>query len=267
MTYTTEGEGSYLDRLWKFRHLVWHLASVDLRARFRRSFFGVFWAMLQPLFLVSILTLVFSTFSNDPWQEYFIYVFSGLILWGLISEGITLGASSIENAAGYIRQVRIPILIFPTRSVMHAIIITTTGFLSLLLFTLIVLPQSLDWKWLLLPFVFIQVALFVLPIAIISSFIALRFRDYHNFLALFLQGFWFFSPVFVMREVFDKPGLKQFTEVNPVASYCDSLRALLLEHSYPDAHDLWMPLIWIIVSWVAAIWLLRREESKAIWYL
>ena len=267
MTYIIEGESRYFDRLWRFRHLVWHLASVDLRARFRRSFFGIFWAMLQPLFLVGILTVVFTTFSADPWQKYFVYVFSGLVLWNFISESITLGASSIENAAGYLRQTRIPIIIFPTRAVMHSLVIALTGILSLFICTIIVSPQAIDWKWLLTPLIFAHLAFFILPLAIISAFIALRFRDFHNFLTLILQAFWFFSPVFIMREVFEKPGLKQFTELNPVAAYCDTFRAILIEHSFPHIQSLVLLTGYIILLWLMAIWLLRREENKVIWYL
>ncbi len=77
---------------------------------------------------------------------------------------------------------------------------------------------------------------------------------------------WYVSPVFIMRSVFDHPGLAAWTAINPIAALCDLMRAPLLEARAPEARD-WMVLAaYTALFWALALLLAKREDKKVVFY-
>ena len=70
----------------------------DLRARFRRSYLGILWAMLQPLLMTAALSVVLV--FEQSFQEYSVYVYTGFISWEFIAAGFNLGALSLSAQKG-----------------------------------------------------------------------------------------------------------------------------------------------------------------------
>jgi peptidoglycan/LPS O-acetylase OafA/YrhL len=75
----------YARRIWATRYFWTHLVAADLRAKYRRSSLGLLWAIIHPLALTGLLSLVMSRVFGSPIVEYAPFIFSGLILWNLSS--------------------------------------------------------------------------------------------------------------------------------------------------------------------------------------
>lgn len=267
MTYIVEGDGTYWERAWRFRHFCLNLVGSDLRARFRRTYLGVAWAVLQPVAITVILVLVFVHVSPTPWRELSVYIYTGMTLWDLFSSGILISASSLLAGGSYLRASRIPAIVFPVRSVLHAAALNLCGLIGLIAWTVLFFPQAVSVHWVFFPVFYALVLFVVAPFGIICSVLTVKLRDFQNALALLLQGLWFLSPVFMARAVFDSPGLSVFAALNPVNSLCDVFRDFFMYGSWPSLYDLLQPLAWGGIGWLVALRMLKQSEPNLVFDL
>lgn len=266
MSHALADAGRYARQLIRYRHFWVHLALADLRARFRRSYLGIFWLMLQPLLLTLIISAVFIFVFKQQFADYAVYLFSGTIAWDFVTGSVLIGAMSFIAAESYVRQARLPMMGYPLKAVLYCCIVFGLALLGFTLFALAVKPSIFSWRWVyLVPFTLTLIA-FGAPLAIISAIVNIKFRDYQQSMAIVLQMLWYMSPILVMREVFDRPGLSLWTAVNPIASLMDILRDPLLNGLDPRLGAYGVVLAWAAVLWVGALYLLARNERKIVFY-
>jgi lipopolysaccharide transport system permease protein len=265
--------GSYLASMWRYRHLMFHLANSDLQSRFRRSSLGIVWAMIHPLAFAMLYSLVLATLFQQEFKTFSIYVFAGFILWEAISAYVNLGTQSIINGGGYLKQAPIPMLIFPLRTCITVTVVFLIGLLALLIYrTSVIILFGLDepimtiyWLWV-IPII---AALFVVGSAwaTIVAFINLKFRDTQQLLVILMQAIWFSSPIFFDRAVFDSPQLQIWSAINPVLAFCDVFRDAVLYARTPEVRD-WIAIgIWAGGSWLVAIIVTALNDRKSIHYV
>ncbi|MBI1272925.1 MAG: hypothetical protein GC131_02430 [Alphaproteobacteria bacterium] len=253
-------------RLWTARHFTLHLALAELRARFRRSYIGILWAMLQPLLLTLVIAVVMTAIFKQPFASFSVYVFSGLVLWEYFTNAIMIGAVALVNAEGYIKQVSLPVVIYPVKAMVYCTILFGLGLSGFALYTLAVSPDLFSLYWLYIAPLTLAMLALCTPLAIISAFINLKFRDYQQSIGIALQMLWYLSPVFIMRNIFEHPALATWTAINPIAALCDIMRAPLLEGRAPDARD-WMVIgVYAAIFWAAALIVMARERKKVVFY-
>ena len=118
--------------IWAARYFWMHLAMADLRARWRRSFFGVLWSMLQPLGTALLLAIVLARLLQQDIRSYAPYVISGMIVWDFVMAVSTGGALSFVQADAYIKHFRHPLAIYSLRTVIANL--TVLGLASVLMF-------------------------------------------------------------------------------------------------------------------------------------
>jgi lipopolysaccharide transport system permease protein len=89
---------AYAAGIWSSRHFWWHLARSDLRSRWRRSFLGILWSLLQPLGMALLLAVVFSRLFKTDITGYAPYILSGIIVWDCAMSCSVGGALSFVQA-------------------------------------------------------------------------------------------------------------------------------------------------------------------------
>lgn len=255
----------YLRKCWKFRFLVTHLVGSDLRARFRRSHIGIFWAILQPMSLALLFSFVLANVFQQPFKEQALYVFSGVVAWDLFSAALGAGSQALLNVEGFLRQSKIPLFAFQVRSALNNLLISVLGFVGFVAFCAVIDLKVFSLYWLFFPVWLIIAFIFTLPLIIISSLVNVVFRDYQQAIGVVLQALWYVSPVFIPREVFDKRVLGAWTSINPCASLLDLLRDPLLLHKMPDLYDLCLIGVWTLFFSLLAVYLLNKYERKIIY--
>lgn len=265
--------GSYLGAMWRYRHLMFHLANADLQSRFRRSSLGVVWAMIHPLAFTVLYAFVLANLFKQEFTEFSIYVFSGFILWDAIASFVNLGAMSIISGAGYLKQAPIPMLIFPLRTCLTVSVVLLLGLVAFFLYRTCMIVffgvdqpiATIHWVWA-IPAI---ASLFLLGSAwaTIVAFVNLKYRDAQQMLLILMQALWFASPVFFAREIFDSPNLALWTAINPVLAFCDVFRDPVLYARAPEVRD-WIVIgAWTGVSWLIAIVMTAMNDRKSIHYV
>jgi lipopolysaccharide transport system permease protein len=258
---------SYVADVWRARYFWSHLALSDLRTRWRRSFFGALWSIIQPLGMTILLTAVFGRIFGSDVTKYAPYIFSGMITWEFVVSTVTGGSLAFVQADAYIRQTRRPLAIYTLRTALTNVIVFAFASTGLVLWSLVAMPEHFGWPWL--------AALAIFPVLLVSgwavatflAYFATRFRDIPHALGLVMQALWFVSPVYFEADVFRKAGLTALVDWNPIYHLLEIVRAPLLRGEWPSAANIgWsagLAVAFGVLAWLAG----RRLERKVIFYL
>ncbi len=260
---------SYFVDLARYRHLAWSLVGSDLRARFRRSYLGILWAVLQPLGFSLIVALVWSqVFKTQSIETFIIYVFSGMLIWEYFSQSVIVSLDSLINSAGYLKQARIPFLVFQMRVPLSALVVLMFGMIGLFGMMAAVghLPP-LGFHLLLLPVYFLMLVTFMIPMSVIASIVGPSFRDSKHVIGLLLQAVFFVSPVMLERGVLNNEAIAFIKYLNPLVPLLDLFRDPMLYGKLWQAHDVLVWLGWTAGLWIVAVLAAARAGRSIIFAL
>ncbi|WAT86719.1 ABC transporter permease [Delftia acidovorans] len=258
---------SYWQGIWKSRYFWTHLAMSDLRSRWRRSFFGALWSIIQPLGMTALLAVVLSKMFNSDIATYAPYVLSGIIVWEFIAANVTGGSLSFVQADAYIRQCKHPLAIYTLRTTIGSLAVLALASVAVYGWSIIVMPQNFGWCWLASFSIFPIAALIAWPLSTLLAYVGVRFRDIPHAAGLLLQALWFISPVYFEAKMFRQGGMEFLVDQNPVYHLLQLIRAPLLEGQWPSwenyAYSLLLAAVFALIAWAVG----KRSESKVIFYL
>ncbi|MEO8401130.1 MAG: ABC transporter permease [Gammaproteobacteria bacterium] len=260
-------DASYLKNIWVSRYFWLHLALADIRTKYRRSLLGLAWALIQPLSLTLLLAFIMSHFFHSSINDYAPFIFSGLIIWEFIVSSAITGCAALINAEGYIKQFSHPMIIYTLRSVIPCLINLACASVGLIIWVLVCQPEHFGFSWFALVLGFPLLFLFAWPLATITAFIGVRFRDFSQLILIGLQVIYYVSPIFFMPKLFISAGIGYIVEYNPIYHLLNMFRAPLLEGRLPTVTDYSYVLLTSALLWLCAWMLIRRNENKIIFYL
>lgn len=256
----------YVRNIWKARYFWTHLALADLRAKYRRSFLGVGWSILQPLAMTLLLAFVMGSFFKASIGDYALFVFSGLILWEFVLNSALAGSNAFVHAEGYIKQYRHPIAIYSLRNVVAASINLMLAFVGLILWILLLKP-TISVAWLTLIPSFAGLLIIGWGLSTICAFAGSRFRDFSQLIVIFMQAVWFVSPVFFEPQLFRTAQIAYLVEYNPVYHILELFRAPLLMGQLPSLHNIFFSCSLVFSLWSVAALLIYYKEDEVIFYI
>lgn len=257
----------YLTGIWQARYFWTHLALSDLRSRWRGSFFGVLWTVIQPLGMTLLLALVFSKIFHIPIREYAPYILSGMIIWDCVTASALNGSQAFIQADAYIKQCRHPLAIYTLRTVLGNLIALALASVALAGWVLIALSDTFNWSWLAALLIFPILLLIAWPLATLLAYISTRYRDLPHALGLVFQAMWFISPVYFTEDTFRGGNLRALVDYNPIYHLLEIVRAPLLHGQWPTGRNyvycLGSIAVLSLLAWLTG----RRAEQRVIFYL
>jgi len=184
----------YVDLL-HYRELFANLFRRDLRAKYKGSFLGVLWSLVNPLVLMGIYTLVFSVLlkvGNIP--HYPLYLLSGLSIWVFVSGALAASSRSLLDNANLIKKVRFPRQLAPFSTVATHLVSFAAILVLLIPINFAIIPATRDTVWLALPLAVPVVAL-VGGLALAIAAATIVFRDVEHIIAALLLPWFFLTPI------------------------------------------------------------------------
>lgn len=219
---------------WRHRDLVVSFALRDIKARYKQTALGIVWAVLQPLSMMVVFTLVFSVFARVPSDgvPYPIFAYSGLTFWTFFANTITAGTTSMVANAALIRKIYFPRETLITSVLLAAcldLVIACLLFGAMLAYYHI--PITVAWLWV-IPLLALQMLL-ALAVCSLTAAAHVNFRDIGHGLPLGLQLWMFSSPVGYPMSVVPE-WLRPLYVLNPMAGIIDGYRRAVLLGVAPD---------------------------------
>lgn len=258
---------SYICGVWAARFFWFHLSLSDLRSRWRRSFFGLSWTIIQPLGLTLLVSVVFGNLFHADMTKYAPYILSGVIVWEFVTACAIGGSETFVQAGAYIKQCRHPLAIYSLRTAMTNLMVFALASLGLLIWVLIEMPHNFGWTWLAALTIFPILALIGWALATSLGYIGVRFRDLPHALGLGFQALWFISPIYLEPKVFREGGLDRLVDYNPIYHLLEIVRAPLLHGNWPTIENYQYCLGLLAVLSLLAILTGHSLEKRVIFYL
>jgi len=157
-------------------------------------------------------------------------------------------------------------VIYPLKTTLVQISTFIIAIQAMFLWVLVTDPTNLLLGILTLPITVFCLFLLGWPIAILTSSINLKYRDFSQVLGLVMQLLWYMSPVFFKPEMFRARQLVALLEYNPITHILNLVRAPLLNGLFPSAVDFGYVFGLMVLLYILAIWRMRRVEKTLIYY-
>jgi len=255
--------------IWQYRSFI--LASVrrEFQSKHQNSLLGAIWAILSPLAMIIIYTVIFSQImkaklpENDSMYAYSVYLCAGIISWGLFTEIITRSQTLFLDNANILKKLSFPRVILPIIIIINACL----NFLIIafiFLFFLLVTQQLPGWPlFSVIPVLIIQL-LFSIGLGMILGVLNVFFRDIGQLFSIIIQ-FWFWLtpivyPISILPEIV-RPALMI---LNPMAAIINAYHTIFVQKSQPDWISLTSPLLIAILLCIIAYYLYIKHASEIV---
>ena len=101
-----------------YRFLLWELVKKGIKLKYRRSYLGIIWSLLEPLLTMIVLTIVFGTILGNHEKTFPVYILCGRLLYNFYSTSTKAGLSSIRKNAAMIKKVYVPKYLYTLSSIL-----------------------------------------------------------------------------------------------------------------------------------------------------
>lgn len=246
----------------RYREVLENLFARELKLKYRRTYFGYFWSLLNPILNLLVLSVVFSHFVGRGLENYTLYLFSGLIAWSFFQASLISASYSLFENEAFIKKIYLPKLIFPLSK------ISIRGFdfaLSFVALTIIgiVLQMPFHPTLALVPLAMILLFFFTFGFAILTSVATVFFRDMLHLLPVGLQLLYFLTPILYPEEALPAQYLS-FFHLNPLYWQINLFHDLVYFGQLPTAAEWGMGVLTTILSLGAGLFVLSRVEEELV---
>lgn len=256
----------FFSDIYKYRFVVYNLVDTALKARYRRSVFGFLWSLLNPLFTMIILSIVFSTIYHLSFSDLGLYIMSGLLPWNLISNSLLGGASSLINAEAYLKKVYIPKQVFPI-AVLGVETVNFVLSLASLFVLAIILGAKPNFSWLFLPIALLLVFFFLLGMVLFLSIVTVYFRDLAHILQIIITGLFYLTPIVYPISIIADQNLVRLISYNPFYYYIDLFHSIIKDANLPS-YQTWIVCTALsVISCILGAYFFQRKGSDIIYRL
>jgi lipopolysaccharide transport system permease protein len=218
-----------LRELWAYRELLYFLTWRDVKVRYKQTFLGVAWAVIQPLFTMIIFTLFFGRLGGMEARTggipYPLFAFAGLLPWTFFANALTTSGNSLVGSANLITKVYFPRLIVPTAAVAAGLVDFAIGFVMLALLMLYY-QTPLTPNLLMLPVLVLLITLLATGIGMWLAALNVKYRDIRFALPFAIQLWMFVSPIIYPTEILPAKYHWLFS-LNPVTGIIEAFRSSL----------------------------------------
>lgn len=250
--------------LFRFRELLFFLVWRDVKVRYKQTVLGVAWAVLQPLFNMVIMTVIFgdlANFKSGMTVPFALWLYAGLLPWMLISTAITTGGMSLVSSQNLLTKIYFPRLFVPAAAVGGALV---DMLISFGVFAVLVVfygsVHQVQWTIVFLPLALVLTILVALGFAYSLAALTVSYRDFRFVIPFMAQALMYLS--FVMIPL-SKLRLKWqiILSLNPVFGVVTAYRAAIFG---TDWHPLCVAIssVTAIGMFVFGLFYFRKTERR-----
>jgi len=247
--------------IWAFRDFIGASVKREFQARYRNTILGVLWVVINPLAMIVVYTIIFSHLMHAKLPgvlgqfSYSIYLCSGILIWGFFSEIIGRSQSLFLENANLLKKINFPRICLPIVLWLNALINFGVIF-SLFFFFLIFTNQFPGWVMISLIPLILLVSLMALGIGLLVGVLNVFFRDVGQFFNLFMQFWFWFTPIVYPITVLPE-NLKKWMLINPMTPLVAAFQDVILLGQWPIWGRLLYPFILSAAAMLAALKVFR----------
>jgi len=256
-------------QVWQYRTLISNLAQRDLKSRYKKSFLGWLWSLINPAVTLGIYTIVFGIFlgavapvaGNGKMQVFALYLFAALVAWNFFSGTINNAIGSFAGAGGLLTRTY-----FPPECPMFAGLATVAlqaSLETLILVAFMVAFGNVSWTFVLgIPILFL-LGCFAFGLGLILGLGNIRYRDVGYLVGIGLQVWFYATPIVYSIDVVP-PAAQKVLKLNPLTAYTYSMRQAFYNLSTPTLTNWAMMTGSAAVSLLGGWWVFSKYAPRVI---
>ena len=247
----------------RYRFLLYELVKKDIKLKYRRSYLGILWTLLEPILTTIVLTLVFSNVLGKGDAKYPVFILTGRLVYGFFSKATRASMSSIRRNAGMIKKVYVPKYIYPLSTILSNYVIFLIS-LIVLFGAMLIFKVSITIHFLKVIIPLFLLLVLSLGVGLILSTLAVFFRDLEYLWGVALMLIMYTSAVFYNVNNLGLGKKAQIFKLNPLYDIILNFRNAVL---YGKAFDMEALIISAIISFaslIVGVVLFYKQQDKFI---
>lgn len=252
--------------LYKYRALVKQLVTKDIKLKYRRSFLGYIWSVLNPLMVMVVMYLVFSQMFRFDVDNYPAYLITGQTLFTFMTEATSQAIYSITGNASLLKKIYVPKYIF-TLSKLTSSLVNLLFSMGAMLIVFLITRVAFSPYMLLLPVVLLQLYVFSLGLGLFLAQAAVFFRDIQYIYSVLITAWTYLTPIFYPLEQLPEQMQAAVRLLNPMYHYIMQFRVLVLQRQIPDAGSILYGSGLAFVFLLFGTWSFFKSQDRFILYI
>ena len=215
----------------KYKPLLRELVVRDLKVKYRRSFLGYLWSLLNPLLMMLVMSMVFSNIFHRAIPNFSLYLICGQTLFSFFNESTNMAMTSVIGSAALIKKIYIPKFIFPISRVLSRFVTMSFNLVAILIVMVFTgAPFSFTMLLVVVPIFF--VFLFCCGMGMILAALAVYFRDVIHLYSVVTMAWMYLTPIFYPLESVS-PAIQSVIKLNPMYHFINVFRNLVMLGNIP----------------------------------
>jgi len=217
-----------LGELVHYRDLFFFLVWRNIKVLYAQTILGFMWAILNPVILIAIFTVIFGKVAKVPTGDtpYLLFVTVAMVPWTYMSEAMMASSQSLVSDQSILGKVYFPRLIYPFTPILAKLVDFAIA-ISIIVVIMIYYGVAPTWNLLLLPLFILLMIIVPLGVGLWLSALAIRYRDVKFAMGFFIRMAMYSAPI-VYSAVTIPEAYRFFYSLNPIVAVTEGYRSTLL---------------------------------------
>ncbi|MBO4864336.1 MAG: ABC transporter permease [Eubacterium sp.] len=250
------------DRIIQNRFILSELIKKGIRLKYRRSYLGILWSLLEPLLTMVVLTIVFGTLMGEHDKAFPVYILTGRLLYGFFAQSTTAALKSIRANSSIIKKVYVPKMLYPLSAILFNFIIFLISLIVLAVVAIVLGVMPTLYVFQAVP-VLIVLLILSLGIGIILSTVGVFFRDMEYLWTIALMLIMYTSAIFYRADRLLGSRWSFILKMNPLFSVIECFRSAVFGE-WLNVHYLLYAAAFGIICIIIGVIAFKKNEDKFI---
>ena len=233
MERTKNGLSARFSEFWQYKDLLKLLVSRNIKLKYRRSFLGYIWSVLNPLLIMIVMSIVFMEMFGRKMENFPVYLFCGQLLFNFMNTSTHQAIFSITGNGSLLKKTYVPKYIFTIAKITSGLVDLVFS-LGALLIVMIATKAHFSWYIFLFPLVIVQLYIFCIGLGLFLSQANVFFKDIQYIYNAVTTAWMYLTPIFYTIDIL--PDWLEYIIVhfNPMYYYVGQFRSLIHIGELPD---------------------------------
>ncbi|MCF2653178.1 ABC transporter permease [Anaeromassilibacillus senegalensis] len=255
-----------VNRLWCYRDLLKHLVMKDLKLKYRRSVLGYLWSVLNPLLIMIVISIVFSSMFKRSIENYPLYLFTGQMLFNYMNQSTHTALSAINANGALIKKAYVPKYIFVFAKITSGMVDLVFS-LGALIIVMVFTGAGFSFTNLLFPVVLVQLYVFCLGLGLFLAQANVFFRDVTYIYNAVTTAWMYLTPIFYPLESLPDQVRWFIEHLNPMYFYVGQFRDIIYYQQLPSSGLILAGCISALVMLAIGIHTFVKRQHRFILYI
>lgn len=255
----------YLKTFWSRRYLLAELVKKGIKLKYRRSYLGILWSLLEPILSTIVLTIVFGTLFDNDNKLFPVYILSGRLLYSFFGSGTKACSRAIRSNAGMIKKVYVPKYLYPMSAVLFNYIIFLISLLVMIPLAIICrVKPTMSIFFVIVPLLLLLMLTF--GVGMILATVTVFFRDMEYLWEVFLMIIMYTCAIFYYPDRLLASGFDWLLNLNPLYCIIYNFRACFFGDPLNWAYLLYA-FIFSVVSIIIGVYAFYKKQDEFILHI